>query len=68
MGQFMDRFMGWLMDRFMVLIHGSDPNLDSDLGSDLSDPLLAVSSPRLSVQHISLGSRIHRELGFTTAM
>jgi hypothetical protein len=60
------------MNRFMVLIHGSDigsdPNLDSDLGLDLSDPLPAMSSPRLSVQHISLGSGIHRELGFTTAM
>jgi hypothetical protein len=34
-------------------------------GSDLSDPLPAASFLRLSVQDISLGSEIHRELGFT---
>jgi hypothetical protein len=63
-------------------IHGSDigldPNLDSDpgsdlgffiaIGSDLSDPLPVASSPGLSVHNTSLGSGIHRELGFATAV
>ena len=59
------------------LDHGSDPNLDLDLGSefgffiafgsDQSDPLPAASSPGLSMQDTSLGSGVHGELGFATA-
>jgi hypothetical protein len=55
------------------LIHGSDSDLDLDpssdfaFGSDLSDPLPVASSLGLSTQDTSLGSGVHRELGFATA-